>query len=72
MDSFYVIEAIVEITKQIGYSYPYSSGSATINCRFYSKDELTKILNYFLKRECSIVVSHSKNQIKITGYMTDI
>jgi len=67
----YSLDAIVEIKKQIGYSYPYSSGSATINCSFYSKDNLTKILNYFLKRECSIVVNYEKNQIKITGYMND-
>lgn len=64
-------DAICEIKKQIGYSYPYSSGSATIICSFYSKDDLLKISNYFLKRQCSIVVNYEKKQIKITGYMCD-
>jgi hypothetical protein len=66
-----VQEYIRSIKRRLGYSYPYSAGSATINCRCFTKDNLDKVLKYFLKRECSIVVNYEKNQITISGYMKE-
>ena len=63
-------EAIGMIRREIGYSYPYKSGSVTINCAGYDKTTLLYILNWFMIRESHIEVNYEKNQAKITGYMS--
>lgn len=65
------LDAIGIIRREIGYSYPYSAGSVTINCAGYDKTILHYIVNWFLERQSSINVNYEKNQVKITGYMTE-
>jgi|LakMenEpi03Aug12_release.lakeMendotaPanAssembly.Ray.scaffolds.fasta_scaffold3818935_1 hypothetical protein len=68
MESYEAMRYIQEIRRQIGYNYPYSSGSATINCKHFTKDILNEVINYFLKREYHISINYQKNQITIVGY----
>ena len=65
------LDAIGHIKRELGYSYPYSSGSVTINCSGYDKTVLVYILKWFMDRQASIVINEEKKQVKIIGYMKD-
>lgn len=65
------LDAIGHIKRELGYSYPYSPGSVTINCSGYDKTVLVYILKWFMDRQASIVINEEKKQVKIIGYMKD-
>lgn len=64
------IDAIGIIRRELGYSYPYSAGSVTINCSGYDKTVLHYIVNWFMQRQASIVINYEKKQVVINGYMS--
>jgi hypothetical protein len=64
-----VMDALGIIRRELGYSYPYSAGSVTINYDNYPKKILERILKYFRDREASIVIYPNKRQIVIKDYM---
>ena len=66
MDSSW--DAIRDIRRVIGYSYPYKAGSVTINCSAYKTIVLKEVLDYFFKREFTMSMNKEKRQITITGY----
>lgn len=64
-----IFDAIGVIRREIGNSYPYSAGTATINCAGFDRKTLEEIIKYFLKVQCSISINYEKKQVKISGYM---
>ena len=71
ISDYEIMESIACIRRKIGESYPYSAGSAIINCPGFSRKALEKIIKHFIKRNAHIVVNYEKKQVVITGYMSE-
>ena len=62
---------IGQIKRQLGSSYPYCAGTVTIYCPNYNPEIVAEIVNYFRKKEFSIVLNYIKKEITISGYCSE-
>lgn len=55
------------VKSAIGYSYPYKAGTVKFCTRYYTKEEIKKVLDYFLKNDFQIEINYEKSEIKMCG-----
>jgi hypothetical protein len=67
--SFAALDAIGVIKRELEYSYPYKSGSVTINVRGFGTETFKEVINYFMTHHCSITINTEKKQVTISGYL---
>lgn len=67
--SFESLEAIRIIKRELGYSYPYSAGTVTINCPGFGKKKMEDVIKYFITHNCTVTINREKKQVKISGYV---
>lgn len=66
--SFESLTLIGEIKRQLGYSYPYKAGSATVHTPGLSKKVFLEIIKYYTEKEFSITINTEKKTFTISGY----
>jgi hypothetical protein len=67
--SFAALDAIGVIRRELQYSYPYKSGSVTINVRGFGTETFKEVIKYFIAHNCSITINTEKKQVTISGYI---
>lgn len=67
--SFAALDAISVISRELQYSYPYKSGSVTIDVRGFGTETFKEVIKYFMARHCTITINTEKKQVTISGYL---